>query len=314
MDRRLTARIDGQLGLVTRTQALAFGLSDKAVRWKVDSGRWVRVHPGVYLTVPGRDDGQVRALAVLLHIGTPSALCRAGAAYLWRPARAPGPTLEVVVGASQNPGPIEGVVVRRSKHAIERTHETAWPHRTTVEQTILDLGLGEPLDVAVGLIARADQPGLTTARNLRQALDHRPTQTSRSLPYDVIGDVQGGAESSAERRYIRDVEIARALPRGRRQAAGRGGTRRDNVYHEIKVIVEIDGRRAHAGWRAQQRDGRRDRQAAADAYLTVRGFWPDVAGGRCGFALELKAIFRSRGWKGRVRPCRSPGCAVKGGL
>lgn len=313
MDRRLTARIDGQFGLVTRTQALAFGLSDKAVRWKVDSGRWVRVHPGVYLTVPGRDDWQVRALAVLLHIGTPSALCRGSAAYLWRLAPAPGPAVEVVVGASRNPGPVGGVVVRRSKHAIDRTHETAWPHRTTVEHTIFDLAHGEPLDVAVGLIARADQLGLTTARNLRQALDHRPNQTSRSLLYDVIGDVQGGAESSAERRYIRDVEVAHALPRGRRQAAGRGGTRRDNVYDEIKVIVEIDGRRAHAGWRAQQRDGRRDRQAAADAYLTVRGFWPDVAGGRCGFALELEAIFRARGWNGRVRPCRSSDCAVRRG-
>lgn len=310
MDRRLIARIDGQLGLVTRAQALAFGLTDKAARCRLDSGRWAWLHPGVYLTVPGRVDWQVKALAVLLHIGVPAALCRSSAAHLWRLQTVPGRAIEVVVSSHRKPDPIEGVVVHRSRYAVVRTHETAWPHRTTVEHTIFDLCHGRPLDVAVGLIARADQLGLTTARNLRQALDSRHTQTSRGLLYEVVDDVQGGIESSAERHFVNDVEIAHGLPRGQRQAPARGGTRRDNVYAETRVIAPIDGRVAHSGWPAQQRDGRRDRRAAADAHLTVRGYWPDVTDGRCDFAVELETILRSRGWRGRAHPCRSPGCRV----
>ena len=37
-----------QIGLITHDQALECGLTDKAIRHRVDSGRWVRRHIGVY--------------------------------------------------------------------------------------------------------------------------------------------------------------------------------------------------------------------------------------------------------------------------
>ncbi|WP_034800590.1 type IV toxin-antitoxin system AbiEi family antitoxin domain-containing protein [Intrasporangium oryzae] len=312
MDPRLQALISGQQGLVTRQQALAAGLSAKAVRWRVESGRWVRLHPGVYLTTPGRNDWHTIAAALLLHLGVPSALSSRSAAYLWGLVPSPGPLLHCVVPTSRRPDPVEGVVITRARHALERTHETAWPHRITVEHTVFDLAVGHPVDTAVGLIALACQKRLSTPRNLRVALDSRPTQPSRRVLYEVIGDVAGGVESSAERRYVRDVEQAHGLPAGRRQEPGPRETRRDNAYDEVKVVVEIDGRAGHAGWRAQQRDGHRDRRSAAESWLTVRGYWSDVHDTPCSFARELEAIFRSRGWRGRGRRCRRPGCDVGG--
>ncbi len=307
----LAAVIAGQFGLVTRTQARSAGLSDKAIRWRVESGRWLRVHPGVYSTTPGRRDWDSTALAALLHVGLPSALCGPSAGYAWGLLERPPDRTHVVVPVTRRPCPRPGVVLHRSRHALERTSETAWPHRTTIEHTVFDLALGEPLDTAVSLIARACSSGQTSARNLRMALDQRPNQGNRLVLAEVIADVAGGVESAAERRYVRDVEEAHGLPRGLRQQPGPGSKRRDNAYEEVKVIVEVDGRAGHAGWRAQQRDGRRDRETAGTGRLTVRAFWPDVHGGQCRFALELEEIFRRRGWTGRVSPCHRPDCAVR---
>ncbi|MEO7751853.1 MAG: type IV toxin-antitoxin system AbiEi family antitoxin domain-containing protein [Terracoccus sp.] len=310
-DRRLDALVKGQGGLVTRRQAVAAGMSPKAIRCRVDSGRWVRLHAGVYLTVPGRDDWTTTAVAALLSVGLPSALSGRSAGYAWGLLRSPGEGLEITVPPTRMPDPLPGVVVRRRRHAVERTHETAWPHRTTAEHTVLDLVEGASVDETVALVARACQQWLTTPQRLEVALADRPSQPGRSLLLEILGDVAGGVESSAERRYLRDVERAHGLPVGVMQQPGPGSTARDNTYRDVFVIVEIDGRAGHAGWRAQQRDGRRDRRNAAGSWLTIRGFWPDVCGGQCAFALELEAIFRSRGWTGRARPCRSRGCAVR---
>lgn len=310
-DRRLDALVAGQGGLVTRRQAVAAGMTLKAIRCRVDSGRWVRLRAGVYLTVPGRDDWTTTAVAALLSVGLPSALSGRSAAHAWGLLRSPGAGLEITVPESRNPDPMAGVVVHRRRHALERTHETAWPHRITVEHTVLDLAEGATVDETVALVARSCQQLLTTPRRLEAALGERPSQSGRRLLREILGDVAGGVESSAERRYVRDVERAHGLPVGVRQDPGPGSTVRDNTYRELFVIVEIDGRAGHGGWQAQQRDGRRDRRNAAGAWLTVRGFWPDVCGGQCAFALELEAILRSRGWPGRATPCRRPDCGVR---
>src|SRR5690349_7486644 len=80
---RLRAQAAGQAGLVTRAQAQAAGLGGEGLRWALRSQRWVALHPGVYLTTPGRSDWEVRAVAALLHVGAPVALAGASAALAW---------------------------------------------------------------------------------------------------------------------------------------------------------------------------------------------------------------------------------------
>lgn len=57
-----------QSDLVTRPQRLSAGMTDAAIQWRLDRKWWVRLHPGVYLTVPGRDDWWVTALAAFLAV------------------------------------------------------------------------------------------------------------------------------------------------------------------------------------------------------------------------------------------------------
>src|SRR5215207_7837992 len=57
-----------QRGLLTRQQCLEAGMTTKAVRWRVERQLCVRVHPGVYQTLPGRDDWHTDALAAQLAV------------------------------------------------------------------------------------------------------------------------------------------------------------------------------------------------------------------------------------------------------
>jgi hypothetical protein len=83
VDALLRARAAGQAGLLTRAQALSGGLTRKGVECRLASGRWLVVHPGVYLTMPGRPDWETAAVAALLHAGRGSALCDSSAGHAW---------------------------------------------------------------------------------------------------------------------------------------------------------------------------------------------------------------------------------------
>jgi hypothetical protein len=310
VDRLLPARIAGQSGLVTKAQALAGGYTQAQVRWKVKSGRWSAVHPGVYLTEPGRDSWETRAVAALLFVGLPSALCGVSAARAWGLSARTDEEIHVIVPMNRRRSRRPGIETHRSRSFDSRVDPRAWPHRTTVEHTVLDLMAGMGLDGAIALIAKACQQGLTTDESLLAALRTRPSQPRFSLLAEALVDVGDGVHSAAELRYLRDVVTAHGLPRGKRQAPGPRSTARDTAYEEVRVIVEVDGRRGHQGWLGQQRDGQRDRGAAADGWLSVRVFWVDVAGTPCRLAVELGAIFRTRGWTGEVQPCARLDCVA----
>lgn len=308
MDALLRARAAGQSGLLSRAQALAGGLSPKAVEWRIGRGRWQVVHPGVYQTMPGRDGWETRAVAALLHAGDGSALCHGSAAYAWGLVRQAPDTIRVVVPAERRVRPVTGVVVVRSRHAAERVDPTAWPHRSTVEHTVLDLGAAHGSDRAIALAAKAIGLELTTPDRLRGAVLLRPRQRDRSLLLEVLAEVTEGCESPAERRYVRDVERAHGLPHGRRQTPYGLSGRRD-VEYECGVVVEIDGRLGHSGWADVQRDGRRDRRTLASGRVTLRCYWTDLVPTACGLAGEVSRVLRHRGWAGLPRRC-GPRCTL----
>lgn len=312
MDPLLAARIRGQSGLVTREQALAAGLTEKAIRWRVTSARWSVVHPRVYLTEPGRTGWDLRAVAALLHVGRPSALHGVSAGQAWTLIDRPDDPIEVVVPIERSGRPRDGITIVRSRHFDERLDPTAWPHRVSAAHTVFDLAAGHSLDRAVALMAKAQQLHLCTPDQLLRALASRPRQPRRRLILEALGEVRDGVESAAEYRYVRDVERAHRLPAGHRQAPAAGQRHRDSAYDELKVVVEVDGRLGHEGWAAQAADRRRDIDGAVSGWLTVRPTWLEVAHAPCRLAVDLDVIFRTRGWAGRAVPCHRSGCSVAG--
>ena len=309
---------ESQRDLLTRAQCLSAGLSDDLLRWRVDSGRWRRLHEGVYLTAPGRDDWRTSALAALLCVDVPGLTCAAAfaddsAAFVWGLNSRPPHQVTLVVPARRRVVAPPGVVVRRSSRWSGYIDELEEPARTTVAATVLDCAARGDADAALGWVTAAVQGRRVNVGQLRAELGRRRGHPHGPLLREVLDDVGEGAESPAELRWIRDVERAHGLPAGERQGATDAGRRRhhDNRYPAYRLVVEVDGRVGHERWADRVRDGRRDREVAVAGDLTVRVFWTDVTSGACRTAREVAALLQARGWAGRPHSCRSPGCVLR---
>ena len=309
----LVAVVAHQRGLVTRAQCLSAGLSDRAIGHRLRTQRWVSVRRGVYLTVPGRKGWWWDATAALLSVGTGAAWAFGTAGFAQGLIRTAPSTVHLVVDASATPEAPDGVRVHRSRYADARVDDLHWPWRTRADETILDLAESGTVDEITALLGRAFQRGLTTEETLRSLLDGRARHPHRALLQDLLADVASGAESAMEVRFLRDVERAQGLPRGRRQVPLTIGNVRvhDIAYEEQRVLVELDGRLGHDG-EDRVRDGIRDRRSATRAWLTVRAFWNDVAGAPCTLATEVGEVLNQRGWRDRAHPCRRRSCVVLG--
>lgn len=308
---------DHQSGLLTRAQCLRAGMPVAMLKWRVASGRWIRLHEGVFLTTPGRDDWHVTATAALLRAmsGAPAAdaaLCGDSAAYLWGiRSRAPR-TIELVVPQRRTVSRPAGATVRRSMRWETLVHDREFPWRTTAAATVLDLASRGSRPDSLSVVARAVQRELTTVSELRAELVARGGHRHGALLRTALDDIDAGGDSGAELLFVRDVERAHGLPRSRRQQASDLGRRR---YHDFEydcygLLVEVDGRLGHEQWRDRVRDGQRDRQQLTRERVTTRVFWPDVAVTPCDTAAEVGSILGARGWPGRPVPCRKATCTI----
>ena len=274
MDEREIGRLlRRQDGIVSRRQVMAAGGTDADVERRLRRREWARVHPGVYAD----------------HTGALSWTQGAWAAVLLLAPAAP-----------------TGVRVVRLPCFDDVTQLHLSPPRVRIEPALLRVASrahGE--DGTVAVIADACQSGRTTARRLRSELATIGRIPRRGLIEDVLADVAEGALSALERRYLRDVERAHALPRAGRQHVAPGVVR-DVAYRRWRTGVELDDRLGHEWSSDRWDDLDRDVDSAVDGHLTVRIGWRQVLE-PCRLAERMAGILAARGWPGRPRAC-GPGC------
>jgi hypothetical protein len=302
-----------QAGVVSRGQALAGGLSPTQVAHAVRTGRWQRLHPGVYATFSGTVGRRARTWAALLHAGEGSVLSHQSAALEQGLCDVEPAVTHVTVEASHRVSARPGIVLHRSRRLHAARHPARSLPQTRVEDTVLDLvdvSLG--VDEVVGWLTRASQRRLTTPQLLREAARSRSRLRHRALVSEVLGEVAAGVASPLERRYARDVEGRHGLPRGRRGASALVGGRRryrDVEYAEFRTNVELEGLAYHPDDEAA-RDDLRDNELVLRGRAVLRYGWGPVAGTPCCTALEVATVLAGRGWRGQPRAC-STDCAVR---
>ena len=188
--------------------------------------------------------------------------------------------IHVTIPGQRRVRAVEGVSLHRSGRAVEAVQGNANPPRTTVEETVLDLTqAAASFDDVCGWVTRAFARELTDEDRLRAAMTGRPRLRWRADLHELIVAAADGDHSVLEFRYHRDVERAHGLPEPSRQVpfatpAGRRG-RRDRVYEEYGVVVELDGRLAHPA-ENQWKDKARDNAAAAEGKQSLRYGWMHV--------------------------------------
>lgn len=275
-----------QCSTFARAQALDVGFTDPSIRRRLRSGRWERVHPGVYRLagVATAWAGEVWAaqlaagpLAVVSH---QSALCLHGCPHV-----PPRPvTLTIPHGGHAR---VRGAVV----HQIDdvRPHHVRTREGlpvTTAARAVVDLAastgarlLGRILDdlvfdratsrAAVGAcLAQVARPGKPGVRTLAQVLDDRSDETA---PCD-----------SALEQALRAALVGAGLPQPRAQMPlpGRGAVTGlvDAAYPDCRLILEADGRRWHTRVRDLARDHERDAEAARAGWQTLRFLYEEIIG------------------------------------
>jgi very-short-patch-repair endonuclease len=284
------------------------------IKFRISSSRWTQVHRGVYATFTGMPGRGAQLWSAVLAAGPGAALSHETAAELHRLADKPADLIHVAIPVQRRIVAVSGTKIHRSARALVAVQGHAYPPRTRIEETVLDLAqTAKTFDDVCGWVTRAFARDLTDETRLREAMSARTKLRWRADLHELIVAADGGDHSVLEFRYHRDVERAHALPEPRRQVpfAGPGGRRgrRDRVYEQYDVVVELDGRLAHPAER-QWRDKTRDNAAAVDGQQTLRYGWTQVKWEACATAVEVAKVLRQHGWDGRPRPC-SPSCPVR---
>src|SRR5579859_1589978 len=131
--------LDAQSGIVSRSQALRAGFSARHIEYRLASGRWQRVHEGVYATFTGPLSREARLWAAVRRAGDGAMLSHETAAEVHglidRPA---GPKIHVVVPEQRRPGqhrPVRGLVIHRSSQSRPQLPVARKPPRTRIEDT-----------------------------------------------------------------------------------------------------------------------------------------------------------------------------------
>ena len=306
-----------QSGVISRSQALRAGLTMDKIKFRVRSDRWRQLHPGVYATFTGSPGRSAQLWAAILSSGPGAVLSFETAAELQRLSDRPSYMIHVTLPWKRRIAAPSGVKLHRSARAVEAVQRDSNPPRTSIEETVLDLTQSAAsFDDVCGWVTRAFARDLTDEGSLRAAMRQRTKLRWRPDLYELIAAAASGDHSVLEYRYDRDVERAHGLPEPVRQARftgpdGRSG-RRDRLYQEYGVVVELDGRLGH-GPEDQWRDKDRDNAAAVDGHQSLRYGWDHVRWHPCATALQVARVLKVHGWNGWPRPC-SPGCPVERAL
>ena len=297
-----------QDGVLSRRQVLAAGGTENDIERLLRRREWARVHPGVYADHTGTLSWLQCAWAAVLLLA-PAAL--SGSSAL----RAHGvrghdahSRVEVAVRAPRRVREPDGVRIVRLARFDEVTQLHLSPPRVRIEPALLRVASRAPgEDGTVAVLADACQSGRTTAGRLRLELATLDRIPRRELIEDVLTDIADGAFSALERRYLRDVAQAHALPGAARQCVAPGVVR-DVEYRRWLMRLELDGRFGHEWSLDRWDDLDRDVDSAVEGHLTVRIGWRQVLE-PCRLADRLARILVARGWPGRPRPC-GPGCRL----
>ncbi len=103
-----------QAGVISRQQALTAGLSTDQVDWRLATGRWVAVYPGVYVAADRECTGEARIRAAGLWAAEPSTISGVAAAWwhgLWTD---PPSLVEITLPSRRRLHTPSGIRIRRA--------------------------------------------------------------------------------------------------------------------------------------------------------------------------------------------------------
>lgn len=275
---RLNDLVRRQHGVVTRPQLLELGFTAGGIRHRLTSGRFNRLHQGVYVVGP-IIPRHAREMAAVLACGPEALLGDRSAAVLWDlvpPPADPSVPVDVVrIGGSSRDRP--GIRVRRVRclEAADRAERDGIPV-TSPARTLLDLAAvvgGRDLERA---IARAERERLVERDQLEDLVARHGGRRGAPALRAVLERAGGPAltRSEAEVRFLRLVRKARLPPP--KTNARVGGYELDFLWREHGIAVEVDGYAFHSSRPRFEGDRRRAADLASRGIQVIPLTWKQI--------------------------------------
>lgn len=263
-------RVEEQDGVLARRQALTGGLTDDQWQWRLASGRWQPVLPGVAATHSGPVTMRQRAWAAVLYAGAgavlagDAALTELGLQVPGQPARldVAVPDRRTVVRQTfshRPPGADDDEVLARCvvPHSVSRLACFVHPARVLptmrLAPAVLHAAAWAPSGrAAEWRVAAAVQQRMVLPRELRATLGQLPRLRRRQLLLTVLDDVELGAHAASELDLLRFLRRHGLPAPDRLQRPVRSGRLRylDAWWERQRVAAELDGahHRSVAAW------------------------------------------------------------------
>ena len=267
------ALVRSQSGVVSRAQLIQLGISPRAIKHRLQTGRLHRIHRGVYAVGRPELPREGLLLAAVLACGTEAALSHSSGADLWgiRP-KGGGPIEVTATTERRHPGVL---VHRRSLPTEALTTHRAIPV-TTPARTLLDIAprlRDAQLEAAVN---EADKLDLIDPDALRVALDGFAGRPGVVALRRVLDRHTFTLTDSALERRFKPIARAAGLPEPLTQQWV-NGFRVDFFWPDLGLVVETDGLRYHRTPAQQARAHVRDQRHLAAGLLPLRFTHAQVA-------------------------------------
>jgi hypothetical protein len=250
IDRDALARtLDHQLDVITRSQAVAAGLTRHALQHRLRlGGPWRALMPGVYLAATGTPTVLQQEMAAMLYAGRGSVITGLAAV---RQHHIRGPAAEfidVLVPASRKRQDAAFVRLHRTARLPRRVWSLGPLHYALPARAVADAarGLASLRDVRA-MVADAVQRGTCQVPDLSAELDQGPNVGS-ALLREALTDVADGIRSAAE-GDLKDLLAKSGLPMPLFNASVYDGdtfvAKPDAWWPELGVAVEVDSQEWH---------------------------------------------------------------------
>ena len=286
MDRAIASLARGQNGVFSLSQAAQVGCTPRQAQHRLETGRWERVHAGVYRAAGAPRSWEQEVLAACLAAGSEAVASHRTAACMWQLDGVPATSsVEITVPLPQYHRRA-GVVVHRSSDLSPEasTHRDGIPV-TTPARTLLDLGaVVAPRRVEMALDSALSRR-LVTVEGLGTALEAIARRGRRGVGVlrvllEQRSDAARLTESVLEARMLRLLR-GHSLPEPTPQYEVRVGQRLvgrvDFAYPRQTLAIEVDGYASHSSLAAFGHDRARQNALVAAGWTVLRFTWHDLA-------------------------------------
>ena len=276
------------------SQLLAIPLTRAQIKYRLRVGRLHRILPAVYAVGSAELSREGRLMAATLWAGRKAAISHRSAAALWSMLE---PGERIHVATPKHVDSRRGVLVHRCRLPADEVTTLDGIPVTTAARTLLDIAATEGRHAFERALRQADFHELADATPLPTLIARYPGARGTAVARAVLETRRptGHTESELEDRFA-EFLVDRGLPPPRLNADvcvdGRW-FRVDCLWEDEGVVVELDGRRAHSGHRAEA-DAERDLILASAGLVVVRVGWRRLHEDPDGLEANLRALLVRR--------------------